>query len=313
LDELFTYDSFGNTLENRELFLIPYRNLGISKKTTFVYNTDQKITQRTEYILDTLQMIWDTIQRNELIYDSNNLHIVEDYVRWDSTLNLWRLFSRIDFRMLNDSVISSCISFSNYITSGLQPERKYEWYFDSDGNNTLTTYKPWDYLDSMWVNGSRNKNTYNTFYGKENLILPPLDFEVLDPNYYSTLFKWQSSFTSMLDENLLENWQVSTNSTYYEFIKRWFYYSNRILSIEENPQNNQCSVYPNPVVENVHIEIPSNKGFATVRIFNQLGQLSLFLGFEDSQTINLEKLPSGIYYINIEYGDRMETFPIVKK
>jgi hypothetical protein len=63
----------------------------------------------------------------------------------------------------------------------------------------------------------------------------------------------------------------------------------------------------------VHIEIPSNKGFATVRIFNQLGQLSLFLGVEGSQTINLEKLPSGIYYINIEYGDRMETFPIVKK
>lgn len=72
------------------------------------------------------------------------------------------------------------------------------------------------------------------------------------------------------------------------------------------------SVYPNPVIDKVHIE--AAEIISNVSIFNSLGQLVAESSLENNnQSIDLSHLTSGIYYAKVEIGSTKQTVKIVKK
>lgn len=77
--------------------------------------------------------------------------------------------------------------------------------------------------------------------------------------------------------------------------------------------SSQFGVYPNPASEFTTLELPSHIGSATVSLYNHLGQLVRSQKvFETVSNIELNNLPSGVYFmtINTAEGDASKTIVI---
>lgn len=84
------------------------------------------------------------------------------------------------------------------------------------------------------------------------------------------------------------------------------------LSID-NVALESFNIYPNPVRSNLNIEIPSNAAKVEVLVYNQLGQ-EIFSQFvsENSKTINVSDLASGIYLIKLSTQNNSKTFKFIR-
>jgi CubicO group peptidase (beta-lactamase class C family) len=61
--------------------------------------------------------------------------------------------------------------------------------------------------------------------------------------------------------------------------------------------NNKFSIYPNPVNDYIHLNIPDNESKYIVEIFNSLGNIILKTVYQNK--INVNELASGIYFVQI--------------
>ncbi len=64
-------------------------------------------------------------------------------------------------------------------------------------------------------------------------------------------------------------------------------------------------LFPNPAHQQLQVNLPGNPDAGTLQIFNALGKLVMILGVaseEESKTINISDLPSGIYFVRLDRG-----------
>jgi hypothetical protein len=88
---------------------------------------------------------------------------------------------------------------------------------------------------------------------------------------------------------------------------------NSALSIDESLIED-FSFYPNPVKDELHLRMPSTFSQVEVLIYNQLGQKVLNQRIrEDSKTINVSGLPTGIYLIKFTTEITSQTFKFIKQ
>jgi hypothetical protein len=77
-----------------------------------------------------------------------------------------------------------------------------------------------------------------------------------------------------------------------------------------NIKNEELTVYPNPVLGN-QINIRSNKKIGSVQLSNLVGQVVYSINNPEMSnkisSINIEKFPKGIYYVNIVNQDQTST------
>ncbi len=86
-----------------------------------------------------------------------------------------------------------------------------------------------------------------------------------------------------------------------------------LLSIDNQP-NNHFSVYPNPVLDNVIIEISNFPDHVNLRLYNTMGVLIMQETLKDSSnSLNLSSLPSGFYILNLQTENFNQSIKIVKK
>ena len=87
------------------------------------------------------------------------------------------------------------------------------------------------------------------------------------------------------------------------------------LSIE-NPSNEietSVSLYPNPVIDELNINISKNVENVTVNIYNVSGQLIKAENFTDNQiTVNTQNLSAGVYITKINIDGKISSFKFVK-
>ncbi|HAD12206.1 MAG TPA: hypothetical protein DCF33_07180, partial [Saprospirales bacterium] len=68
---------------------------------------------------------------------------------------------------------------------------------------------------------------------------------------------------------------------------------------------NSVHLFPNPAHQRLQVNMPGNPDIGTLQIFNALGELIMILGVaseEESTTINISDLPSGIYFVRLDRG-----------
>jgi hypothetical protein len=81
---------------------------------------------------------------------------------------------------------------------------------------------------------------------------------------------------------------------------------------EQSGGNNYFRIYPNPCNDHLFIESKSESG--SFKIFDPLGREILKGMLNDPKnTINLNEIPSGSYYIEIDSGAKKEFFKILKR
>ncbi|MEX0996642.1 MAG: S8 family serine peptidase [Flavobacteriaceae bacterium] len=86
-----------------------------------------------------------------------------------------------------------------------------------------------------------------------------------------------------------------------------------LLSLE-NQSIEQFSVYPNPVTDNLIIELTNSNEPVSMRLYNAMGMLILQETLQDSKSIlNLSTLSSGFYILNMQTENLNQSLKIVKK
>ncbi len=91
-----------------------------------------------------------------------------------------------------------------------------------------------------------------------------------------------------------------------------------ITDIQESDNSFEYRVYPNPTTDLIRIEIKSNfSDIVIARIENMVGKTLLekeiFVGIDMiSYELDLKSLPSGVYFLNLSYGNKAYTEKVIK-
>lgn len=78
----------------------------------------------------------------------------------------------------------------------------------------------------------------------------------------------------------------------------------------------KASVYPNPVVSELHVDLPydSSSVNTTVTLYNIQGSVCRQINnCRQSNIINVEGLAAGIYVLDVEAGDTHKVFKVIVK
>jgi hypothetical protein len=96
------------------------------------------------------------------------------------------------------------------------------------------------------------------------------------------------------------------NSTHVEYCQS----CKLVTGIKANNHNLNINVYPNPAVDFLFLDIPSN---SELQIINSFGQIVIRQKCtESSVKINISKLTQGIYFVNVNSNHLSRTKPFVK-
>ncbi len=85
-----------------------------------------------------------------------------------------------------------------------------------------------------------------------------------------------------------------------------------VLGVEESIFSKQITIYPNPVVDKLHIN-NSNANVVGIKIYSTLGKLLFEDNMSNKKTVNISYLSSGIYFMEISSGDKKLIRKIVKE
>jgi len=92
--------------------------------------------------------------------------------------------------------------------------------------------------------------------------------------------------------------------------------SGSTLAVDEQLLSTAIKVYPNPVADNLSIDLNGVSGNAKVTIYSSTGQLLKTEKLNtQNNTININHLQNGLYLVNLHFSDykTVKTFKIIKK
>jgi uncharacterized delta-60 repeat protein len=120
-----------------------------------------------------------------------------------------------------------------------------------------------------------------------------------------------SSVIFCIDDKLLVSGYAKTDHNDPDFAMAC-YYTGLSVGIENpaDPQE-QLSIYPNPAQDHINITIPPGKAITEINIYNQNGQ-QLIHQFESSNHLDISTLPTGLYEVEVYFGDIRLTERLVK-
>ena len=173
---------------------------------------------------------------------------------------------------------------------------------DLSGLPNLESVEVWNvYIESLKLNNPNfNLTNLNLFLYDEG---PP------DPNWTNEICIEVSDPQAATNNDPPYN---SWNITISTLKTSYFFDSNCVLSVDDFEDLNSLSIYPNPVQNKLNFENPQQISLESVEVFDMTGKkVKSFSSFGDS--INIESLEQGVYFIKVMTENRTKTFKIMKK
>ena len=180
---------------------------------------------------------------------------------------------------------------------------KREFTYDANGNRTFEIWYNWNTDSQSFVPSSKREFTYDANNFKTNETSYSWNAAL---GVYKPTFKMDISIQSETDTNLVREgitYEYDTNFNTWnelegeEFKSYWYYTKVSTLSAEK-VETLTFAIYPNPT-ENT-LFITGNETPLTIAIYNVLGKEVLSL--KNTNNINVQALPSGVYMIRISDG-----------
>ncbi len=84
-------------------------------------------------------------------------------------------------------------------------------------------------------------------------------------------------------------------------------------SIAANSLFKSLRLFPNPVNDVLHIDIPSSASSTEVTVYNTLGRLLLNAEIKKDNTLDVHQFSSGLYFVRFVNGDNAATRPFIKQ
>jgi hypothetical protein len=186
--------------------------------------------------------------------------------------------------------------------------RKHTFQIDDEGNILVDMEETWSSFDSAWDTLIMNKKEY-TFNEDGNLTNYLFRsayiewFNVEKKDYYYE--------DGLLKSSVHYNWDWNEEQ-WYERIKCNIKTSPGILSTNQPDLEEQFSIYPNPAIEQIKVNIPKGANVGSIALYDVSGKvIDQFDYFP--QSINISGLEKGLYFVTINLEGEMITRKLIKQ
>jgi len=287
------------------------------KETTQAFRFLKKISEKSK-VLDSIiyynytdRSLNDSIRSKKYFYtyDSNNNRTLSETYNWDDTTNDWKANYKYVSTYDSNNNLTLTESY-NWDDTANDWKKDYKWVgaHDSNNNRTLYEYYEWDdttndwkgdYIKSVRAYDSNNNQTLSETYDWDDAT-----------NDWKGNSKYVYSFDSNNNQTLSEtyDWDDTTNN-WYRSGTRIFYYSESHLSTTKATLEVSLLLYPNPASNMLNID-SNNSKVSKVEIYTITGKK--VLSIKNTNTINVQALPSGVYTIRISDGVRQTNRKFIK-
>ena len=270
--EMLVQDENYNLRLDRKIYMT-HSGSDLEYKYEYTYNANGSPTLFIRYNWDTDSTSFVPSYKYEYTYDANGNQTLFIRYNWDTD------------------------------STSLVPYIKIEYYYDANGNITLYINYNWDTDSQSFVPDTKYEYAYdaNNFTTNETTYYWYPQF-----GFYKPSFRTDISIQSETDTNLVRegiNYEYDTNFNTWnelegeEFKSYWYYTKESSLSTDI-VELNSFTIYPNPT--NNTLFISGSESPLTISIYNMLGKEVLSINNTDN--INVQALPKGIYAIRISDG-----------
>ncbi|GIZ07345.1 T9SS type A sorting domain-containing protein [Flavobacterium sp. UMI-01] len=296
-----------------------------SYKDNYTYSNGKLVGQESKVWENSS---WVNEWKVELTYNGNNLPESALFYNWDGTQ--WELDSRetLVYNVNNKMTENLTENWENS-----QWVNSYKTLITYNGSNKIiaTRGADWDKFNNLWVevdkmdyvidvagnrtseineySGSKSKEEYeyDTASLMDNFAHPfkdktGVEYLFEDFPYVNKLL--QSSYYWF--DSVLNNFTLSSRTIYN--------YSSAItLSTEQSEMPTvSISIYPNPTTSTIQLSVPEQISVDSVSIIDGTGKVVLVQS-ENTASINVEKLPVGIYFVEMFAGQQKFASKFVKE
>lgn len=276
------------------------KKLQYFSKTEYTYDSNKNLTLILTDIYDAANQKYYTDEKNEYTFNNAGKLLTENlYKFFHPSEKLVNIYKKINDYDTKNNLISEKI-FEGDVTSVNLYENKHDEYSYDEFNNLKEhiNYKMNPVGELLPIR--KIEYTYNTTNTSNEILLPKADFylNLINDKFSHQLINVNVSFYNN------NNWANSN------FI--YFFYSENASSIQNNIENNNSILYPNPAknyfqIKDLDIDYP-----AVIEIIDYKGRLIKTTIIEPNELINIQNLSAGQYFYNIRSGNKITTGNFVK-
>jgi len=308
----YIYDEEGNntTIMYYSSFT---ENLTLFAKEEYTYDANGNIiTSIFSYWKSDIQQ-WQYDSKIENTYDANNNKIVQIYSQPAANSHLWYFTTKIENTFVNNTETQSLYywfmdleqwkiadkqeytvnSNGDFLTIiNYHPDNsgalfiisKYEYIYDTNGNNITYFEYEYDAYSGEFVYGLKNEFSYNDVFSFEDLVLPTKS--------YAVGFCLQTDYNMLIENKSYKR----VDNNWVSDLKINYYYSST-TSINDVENTNGIIAYPNPAFNKVQfLNVGSSN--ISIDIFNMQG-LKVLSQINKGNTISVDNLAKGMYIYKI--------------
>ncbi len=255
---------------------------------------------------------WHNIAKFYYTYDNENL-ATELTMNWDNYLGQWvnQFFRQYGYNEAGN-MDSLLVQSWNPESESWENSEKFNYYYNESGRIDSMVTVEWNNDQVLWENYSRTIISYDN---NGNLNVRLIQSWDDDTQQWINLSR---SIEDYNDNNIMinytyQNWNSVTgnwkNNSKYDF----FWSEIEVHGIDEETAGG-ITLYPNPASETITILTPESLTNRNIKIFSIAGQpVKSILINGSSSTINLDDIPSGLYFVKFNTNHGIVTKPFVKR
>jgi len=272
-------------------------------KQEYTYNENGNLIQILVSSWDTESQSYSLSAKQEYTYNENDNLIQMLKSFWDTESQSFSYYNghKQEYTYNENGRLILNTRKSNWDSQIWRNRRTTDYVWDGNGNLISFLWKFWD-SESIYIPSHKGIMTYSNF--SQNFILESVTRDSWNEelNIYDPTFR--TIFSTTLDSED-ELHRTGTISKYNIESDNWDEIDSRFLKYTKTPslstnsvEPNSFSIYPNPT--NNTLFISGNETPIAVAIYNVLGKE--VLSIKNTNNINVQPLPSGVYVIRISDG-----------
>jgi hypothetical protein len=209
-------------------------------------------------------------------YDNDKNVTMSASYGWDIDSNKWTGWDKYDYKYESGNVIEMVNFF--WENEDWVKLRKNEHEYDANDNMTLSVSYSWENND--WVKSDKYEYTFDLAYLLTDLIIPP-DSYMNNKKLDEKGFSWDGTDWTML------------------YLAIYYWSEREINAIPDiKSENYSINIYPNPATNEIHLILDAKETVDYI-IYNSAGQTVMRGKLQTQPTINIQSLPSGIYFLKV--------------
>ena len=188
---------------------------------------------------------------------------------------------------------------------------KFEYVYDSSGNETLETAFRWDEISEQWIPSEKISHTYDV---DGNAILQIHEYWDENTSQWKLAGKekYETVVTDSVKQVVTYDWDEST-SQWELTLRLTFYYSDPGVTSIHDVSSAELKVYPNPATEFVVFDGIESSGSAYVELFDIQGKIVLSQTIDHNQKVYVQQLDQGLYLYKFSLDGKTYTGKLIIK